>query len=773
MAESASDIRVKFSPIGVADVIAGLRQIRREAESAATGVAQSFTKGGFTDLFARQTKSAEAFAVTLARMRDLQKGPSTPAFGGDFVNLFGKQDGGGLASEMSSVLLLGQRLIPVLGLAGAAGAVISLGRSALQAASDVSKLQQQFRLSAEEITTLGFAVRTNEATNEDLERGLKGLAKSQRELRAGTEEVVAAYADLGLTARDFQGLNLAQSLDLIAKSMRGIDPTRLNLDTILGRDSRALIPTLNELSEKGLAGVTKEAARMGAVLGGDAVSNLKRLADNLQLAKERADGFANTLAGIAVSGLDRLRALMKGDFSGALTGKGLQAPAKAPTGGAGDQAVQQQIADATKRSTEEQFKALSEQNKQRREIVEATIEGERRIVEARVAGNSNQIEAARQLQAADADALSKRIELAKDFAQRQTDIAKARHEAELQLARQSGTDAGFAVRRVEIDKKAAQERLGIATSLFQDLKRLEADALNQFKASKVQQKTIDDEVAANRRKLEEFRTNIASAADSPISRSIDQENSAIQKQGELVKAVTAGNIDEARRLKGELEGVASALAGGGTVLGGSSGLRVLEEATKAIEPLLAKQKDLAVQQEADSVKAIAGIRDQLKEAEKGLADLAAKPVALRLGLADSELQAITRQIQEQLSRTPFQIAVQPVVQGGASGGFAAGGTLGGSSPGPRSDNLLFAGTAGEYVQPVAAVRRYGVGFMDAVRTGRFPRLAEGGMLGDSAASAGGSMEHYINIGGRRIGPIWAQSDRVTELVDELQRQLAG
>lgn len=758
---SSGDIRVIFRPEGVKGVIDGLRLIRREAEA-------------------------------------LQKsGAGTPAFGGGgFVNLFDKATPAatGFGAALNSIFATAQRLLPVLGFVGATSAIVAIGRSSLETASDVSKLRQQFSLTAEDLTSLQFTARTNEATNDDLARGLQGLAKSQRELRAGTEDVVTAYADLGLTARDFQGLNLAQSLELIGKSMKGIDPTRLNLDTILGRNSRELIPTLNELADKGLAGVRKEAEKVGAVLSGETVSATKKAADEMQLLKESVDGAGNSfvatfgpvirrVTGSLSATLDTVRALVSGDALGALKaqfqgfknligfGKDEAKPKPLVPGGPGAD-VQRQIIETSKRAAEEQFKALSEQNRQRREIAEASIEGERRVVEARVAGSRDQIQAARELQEADASALQKRIALAKDFSQRQTDIAKARHEAELQLSRQSGTDAGFAVRRVEIDRRAAQERLGIATSLFQELKRLEADALNQFKASKTQQKVIDDEVAANRRKLEQFKTDIASSGDSPVSRSIDQENAAIKKQGELVKAVTAGNIDEARRLKGELEGIASALAGGGTVLGGSTGLKVLEDATKAFEPLLLKQKELAVQQEAASVKALASIKEQTSVAEKALAELAAKPVQIRLGLAESELQGIVQQIQAGLNAQTFTFKAQPV--GGGVPGMADGGRLGGSSPGPRSDNLLFAGTAGEYIQPVAAVRKYGLGFMEAVRTRTLPRFADGGSLGGGdGASVGGTVEHFINIGGRRVGPIWAEQDRVTELVGELQRQLAG
>lgn len=125
------------------------------------------------------------------------------------------------------------------------------------------------------------------------------------------------------------------------------------------------------------------------------------------------------------------------------------------------------------------------------------------------------------------------------------------------------------------------------------------------------------------------------------------------------------------------------------------------------------------------------------------------------------------------------------VQGKARGGIlsmAEGGALPGSSPTPTSDNLLFAGTAGEYVHPVSSVKYYGEQFMDAVRKKLIPRpkgYAFGGLMraqrgtgkevmwsalqGDLRKNWGGwgAMQDFgrvdINMGGQEI-PVWTTSD---------------
>jgi hypothetical protein len=57
-----------------------------------------------------------------------------------------------------------------------------------------------------------------------------------------------------------------------------------------------------------------------------------------------------------------------------------------------------------------------------------------------------------------------------------------------------------------------------------------------------------------------------------------------------------------------------------------------------------------------------------------------------------------------------------------------GGLVPGHSPHPKADNIHAMLTAKEFVQPVDAVNHYGVGFMEAVRTKRLPRFADGGSV---------------------------------------------
>jgi TP901 family phage tail tape measure protein len=54
-------------------------------------------------------------------------------------------------------------------------------------------------------------------------------------------------------------------------------------------------------------------------------------------------------------------------------------------------------------------------------------------------------------------------------------------------------------------------------------------------------------------------------------------------------------------------------------------------------------------------------------------------------------------------------------------GYAEGGLIGGKSPHPKADNIDIRATAGEYMQPVSAVQKYGIRVMNAIRSLQIPK----------------------------------------------------
>lgn len=81
---------------------------------------------------------------------------------------------------------------------------------------------------------------------------------------------------------------------------------------------------------------------------------------------------------------------------------------------------------------------------------------------------------------------------------------------------------------------------------------------------------------------------------------------------------------------------------------------------------------------------------------------------------------------------------------------ADGGPVPGSSAHSRADNVPAMLTANEYVQPVNAVKHYGVGFMNSVRDRTFPKYADGGLVAGLKKAQGSNLATEI-IGGALKG----------------------
>lgn len=135
------------------------------------------------------------------------------------------------------------------------------------------------------------------------------------------------------------------------------------------------------------------------------------------------------------------------------------------------------------------------------------------------------------------------------------------------------------------------------------------------------------------------------------------------------------------------------------------------------------------------------------------------------GAAESALRAL------EATRHMTVVAHVQTVEtvGRASGGpiprssLASGGRVPGWSPTTTADNVPIMATAGEWMHPVSAVRKYGPGFMEAVRTGRFPveraqGFANGGSIGGQHLATGGFVGALASSATRTIVVRMAAAD---------------
>jgi len=133
-------------------------------------------------------------------------------------------------------------------------------------------------------------------------------------------------------------------------------------------------------------------------------------------------------------------------------------------------------------------------------------------------------------------------------------------------------------------------------------------------------------------------------------------------------------------------------------------------------------------------------------------------IVTRIKSVKDAFKDLARSVLQDISRIIAKMMVLQLFGGpGAGGGFlkifgfADGGMIPGFSPHPKADNIPIMATAGEFMQPVSAVRYYGKNFMESIRSLRFPksialdassvssvianrsgRFADGGLVGASS-----------------------------------------
>jgi hypothetical protein len=240
------DVRVKLSAEGVAEVVGVFRTIRSEAE-----LTSRKTAGGFGIL------------------------------GGALTGLKGILGGIGV--------YLGLRQL------------VQFGSDSLRAAADLGHLGQEIGTTTTRASALAFEAKRNGLEIDQFRTGVVQLSRNLAELRAGSPKAAEAFRMLrgdgqpGLTAKDFKGLDIAQSLDLVAgrmaKMQTGTAKTALAL-TLFGRSGAQMIPVLDDIGQRGLPAVIAEAERFGAVVSDKVALEANRATGELAAMKQQAMALA-------------------------------------------------------------------------------------------------------------------------------------------------------------------------------------------------------------------------------------------------------------------------------------------------------------------------------------------------------------------------------------------------------------------------------------------------------------------------------------------------
>lgn len=183
--------------------------------------------------------------------------------------------------------------------------------------------------------------------------------------------------------------------------------------------------------------------------------------------------------------------------------------------------------------------------------------------------------------------------------------------------------------------------------------------------------------------------------------------------------------------------------------------------------------------EADAAANLETIQEKIRELTEQAAELSNLEISFDEAGAVENADALRELLQQQFALKPVQVPV--VVQALESGGnrapgFASGGYISGPG-GPRSDSILARLSNGEFVMPAHVVRRFGVDFMEALRSGRLPKFASGGLVNNLRVPSvpsplmgggGGGTPVHIHLPGGDSFTLSGSNDQI----DHVQRVIA-
>lgn len=254
MADSKSDIRVRLTAEGVADVIQALRKVQSEAGAASRGA-----EGGIKGL-----------RTALGSLRGVLGG---------------------------------------LGVATSIGGLVALGRAAFQSANEVIDGAKRLQVSAHEYSRLAEAAKTVNVELGALETGARTLQRNlSKALSDPAGEASRAFRQIRIEAEEFRKLPLEAQLAVVADRVSKLsnEEDRLRAITdLMGKSAGDLLPLMVNGAD-GFRRLTDEAQKNGRTMSAETAAGI----DRADAAIKRLSSSINNLIR---SGLARLSIGILGD----------------------------------------------------------------------------------------------------------------------------------------------------------------------------------------------------------------------------------------------------------------------------------------------------------------------------------------------------------------------------------------------------------------------------------------------------------------------------
>jgi hypothetical protein len=242
------EIKIQLTPEGLAAVEAALRKVQTEAKNASRS-AESGTK---------------AFTTALGGLR---------------------------------------RAMGALGVGLSVAGLVAIGKAALDSAKDLDGLREAIGGTVEDLSVLRTAFQRGGLGTAEMQQAMTRLSRTLTELGKGAQGAGDTFAQIGLSAKDFQGKDIVAAFTLVSQRMALLPESaeKANLAfELFGQSGADLIGVLNELGVKGFRQLAEEAAAAGRIVSTETAQAAKLADESLRNLRGAAEGAATEfVAGLA------------------------------------------------------------------------------------------------------------------------------------------------------------------------------------------------------------------------------------------------------------------------------------------------------------------------------------------------------------------------------------------------------------------------------------------------------------------------------------------
>jgi hypothetical protein len=177
----------------------------------------------------------------------------------------------------------------------AAFKLIEFGKSVFDSATQIARASQITGVSAQMLGVFHKAAGDLGISVEVVDKSFVKLSKSILSLQQGSSQSVQAFAQLGLSAKSFVGLNADQKIKLVVDRLgemaAGTNRAAL-AQLLLGRGGAEALPIFQSLAGDGFARVQEEAEKMGLLFDNKTAASILAMKKQIEDLKGEAEGAA-------------------------------------------------------------------------------------------------------------------------------------------------------------------------------------------------------------------------------------------------------------------------------------------------------------------------------------------------------------------------------------------------------------------------------------------------------------------------------------------------